>query len=624
MPSSLRAAVTPVPPERLGWLILIPLACMVLGQALLAYHGVLPVLDGGLVDTDAYMRLNRVLHLYETGNWFDPSYPRINPPDGHVQHWTRALDALLLAGAWLLEPLLGFQAALHLWGILISPVCLALSILALNWATAPVLQRHARLIACLLLLLQPSVLAYSSLGRPDHHSLLLLLFILMIGLTGRFLLHEATRTTALAAGAVAALGLWISTEALIVLASTLAALGLYWLAGDRAMATHAREFTGWTTVLLALALLLERGFGWTGPVEIDRLSVVHVVPVGLIALFWSTIVALEQRTAATFLRRSFWAVSGGLVVAALILILCPELRGGPLGEVDPLYRKLRLQRIAEIQPLIAWHELAAGDFGVLARRLLRTIGIALPALPFLVLLLLDRADRHRRFWVGLALPLALFLPLAAYQIRWSSYAQILLIIPYSALIGLAIAWIAKMDLADSWRPVLRTLLVTVALLWPFVAAAELPKKQIETAHQVCPLTELGGVLAVLGDGAPGTVLALADYGPALLYRTPHNVLSIPNHRPQPGFTTTYRTLSATDERIARAHLVESSVDWILLCPSAAERRFFGTEASLYRRLVNGAPPSWLQPIDLPEHIREQALLYAVRPEPVPAPRSSDG
>lgn len=132
------------------------------------------------------------------------------------------------------------------------------------------------------------------------------------------------------------------------------------------------------------------------------------------------------------------------------------------------------------------------------------------------------------------------------------------------------------------------------------------------------------MLAVLGDGVPGTVLALADYGPALLYRTPHNVLSIPNHRPQPGFTTTYRTLSAADERIARAHLVESSVDWILLCPSAAERRFFDTENSLYRQLIDGTPPSWLDPIDLPEAIREQALLYAVRLEPVAAPPDNDG
>ena len=31
---------------------------------------------------------------------------------------------------------------------------------------------------------------------------------------------------------------------------------------------------------------------------------------------------------------------------------------------------------------------------------------------------------------------------------------------------------------------------------------------------------------------------MADYGPEILYRTGLGVLSIPNHRPQPGFAAT--------------------------------------------------------------------------------------
>src|SRR5688572_19676258 len=164
----------------LGWLVAIPLGCLVLGQLALALSGAVPVLDGALGDTDAYMRLSRVLELHESGNWFDSRFPRINPPDGHVQHWTRALDALLLAGAWALQPFLGFERALHVWGVLISPVSLALTMVALAWAAQPILSREARMLACLALLLQPAVLAYASLGRPDHHALLLLLFTTLL------------------------------------------------------------------------------------------------------------------------------------------------------------------------------------------------------------------------------------------------------------------------------------------------------------------------------------------------------------------------------------------------------------------------------------------------------------
>ena len=50
--------------------------------------------------------------------------PRVNPPDGHLQHWTRPIDALLLAGAWLLEPVLGFRQGLYLVAVLSSPLAL--------------------------------------------------------------------------------------------------------------------------------------------------------------------------------------------------------------------------------------------------------------------------------------------------------------------------------------------------------------------------------------------------------------------------------------------------------------------------------------------------------------------
>lgn len=179
--------------DSLGWLLLIPLGCLVLGQAILAWSGILPTLEGGLSDPDSYMRLNRILHLHDSGNWLDATYPRINSPEGHVQHWTRALDAMLLAGAWLLQPFLGFHTGLHFSGVLFSPICLALTVLALNWASAPFLARDARLIACLLLLLQPTVVAYSSLGRADHHALLLLLFVLLLGATARLLLGSVER-----------------------------------------------------------------------------------------------------------------------------------------------------------------------------------------------------------------------------------------------------------------------------------------------------------------------------------------------------------------------------------------------------------------------------------------------
>ena len=278
----------------LGWLILIPLGCLVLGQAVLALGGVLPVLDGALVDSDAYMRLSRVLQLHDSGSWFDPRFPRINPPDGHVQHWTRPLDALLLAGAWLLEPLLGFARALHLWGVLISPALLALAVVATAWAAAPALDRDSRLLACLVLLTQPTVLAYTSVGRPDHHSLLLLLAVILIGLTARLAAAPHDRRAALFAGVIAGLGIWVSSEAMIFVAVSLATLGLFWLAGTPGMVAANRTYLVTAAAALGTALLLERGPAELFALESDRLSIVHVVLFMLLAGFWVTIGAAER------------------------------------------------------------------------------------------------------------------------------------------------------------------------------------------------------------------------------------------------------------------------------------------------------------------------------------------
>jgi hypothetical protein len=628
-------------PDRspLGWLILLPLGCLVLGQLLLVTTGIIPVLDGVLVDPDGYMRLNRVLALHDGGAWFDSRYWRINPPEGHVQHWTRPLDVLLLAGGWLLEPLLGFRQGLHLWGVLFSPVCLALGVLALAWAIEPVLDRDARVFACLAFLMQPTIMAYSSVGRPDHHSLLLLLFVTLLGLTFRVLIDPLDRRAAKLAGAIAALALWISLEAMTFVGCSMAVLGLYWLLGDGGLARQNRNYLATLTITLAAALLIERGPSQLLAVENDRLSILHLTLFGLITLFWLLAARVgrshsvwTERVArlAAHRRQPFAryepprpssagiagrAVFAGAAVASVglaMLILFPELGRGPLGEVDPLYDEIRLQRIVEIQPLVSLEQLAAGRLGEIANRVIQVVGIAFVAVPFLVVLLRRPGLPGHRVWVTFALALAMFLPLAAYQVRWSSYAQVLLVPPYSAFVAWLLLRVAE-HLPPSRLQLVRPLIIVAALFWPLGLAQLMPQREIVTANEMCPIDRASPLLDRMEP--PGTILALADYGPELLYRTRHGVLSIPNHRPQPGFNAAYQALTATDPQAARAGLVRYGVDWILLCPSIVEEAHFiegrEGEATLYRSLVDGTAPPWLRPVALGEGLRDSMRLFAL-------------
>ncbi len=181
-------------------------------QGGLVVSNALPVLDGQLLGTDAYMRLVLVTQLYEKGAWFDGGVARSNAPYGEVLHWTRPLDVLLLAGAWALKPFFGFKGGLYWSGALVSPILWALTCLAFAWASAPFFARDRRPLAMIAFVVQPGVIAYSLAGRADHHMLILLIFVVSLGLTARLLLRPYRAGLAIAAGAAAGLGIWVSVE----------------------------------------------------------------------------------------------------------------------------------------------------------------------------------------------------------------------------------------------------------------------------------------------------------------------------------------------------------------------------------------------------------------------------
>ena len=160
-----------------------------------------PALDGVLSDTDAYMRLVRVTQLFETGDWFDQTIARSNAPEGSVMHWTRPMDVLLLAGAWGLSPWFAFDQGLLWWAVFVSPVLHLAMVIALVWATAPLLDPWRRCLLVLAVLTQPPLTTAGIVGHTDHHMLIILSFVVAIGLYLRLLLRPFTVLPAVAAGA---------------------------------------------------------------------------------------------------------------------------------------------------------------------------------------------------------------------------------------------------------------------------------------------------------------------------------------------------------------------------------------------------------------------------------------
>lgn len=596
---------------------------MLIIQAGLVFKGNAPVLNGVLIDPDGYMRLARVEYLWQGGAWFDPGFPRINPPEGLALHWTRPLDVLLLAGALLASPFLGFKAGLYWWGVTLGPVLQAAAIVAMVWAAAPLLRRPWLCLLAFLFATQPAVFAMFAVGRPDHHGLQILLLILLIGLTLRLLFDPGRPRDALWAGLVSALALWISVESILAVALSVAALGLSWLMGEprmlRILVRHA------ATVCLATAaiLFIERGAGAPFDSEIDRISAGHLTVFLINLAFWLSMRLLERRGllgrgAAV---RGAAAALGGIAALMLLWFAQPGLFANPMANGDTLYMAKHMANIEELQPVVNLSASRDGSWYEIAAKPILWLGIALPAIPWLVYRWLASAGRERLAWAFIALGAGLFMPLAARQLRWAFYPEIFLLFPYAALAGAAVDRIAKRA-PEQVIGVLRPVIVAALCVWFYVPSAVSdsgpPRSEAIRSASACPLRSLAHVLndpAGLG-ASPKTVLALIDFGPELLYRTPHSVLAIPNHRYQRGFAAGYRVMTAIDFVEAERGLRAAAIGLVLICPDSAERWFYDTEGSartLYEALRDDDPPAYLRPLPLPAPLDEQFKLFAVRP-----------
>lgn len=108
---------------------------------------------------------------------------------------------------------------------------------------------------------------------------------------------------------------------------------------------------------------------------------------------------------------------------------------------------------------------------------------------------------------------------------------------------------------------------------------------------------VAGARAIESPSDDETVMAFVDAGPELVVRTSLSVLSMPNHRPQPGFMSTWDAMTTTRTDVARTILDREGVDLVVVCDAASRRAFYGDGAdTLHTRLATGDAPSWLDEV----------------------------
>ena len=232
-----------------------PILLVIAAQVLNHARDGMVALEGKFIGLDGYTHLLRAKQFVETGDWFDHSIHRGNPPDGDTLYWPRPFDAVLLVGAAAFSPFTDFDTAMHLWGVFVSPVLHLLSLLVLLWAVRPLFDDRGLVYLGVLFAFQLFIVHIASIARPDHHGLLALLFVWLLGAGLRLVSSEATAKAALIAALPAIFSLWISLESLVAIAAMFLALGIGWIGGRANFALK--------TAVFALALTL--GFALTLP-----------------------------------------------------------------------------------------------------------------------------------------------------------------------------------------------------------------------------------------------------------------------------------------------------------------------------------------------------------------------
>lgn len=586
-----------------------------------AFKNGVVIRDHGLGDTDSYMRVLRIMDLYNGGGWYDTVTPRLGAPEGLSLHWTRPVDILILLPA-LLAHLFGapVDRAVYWIGAGFSTACHILACFAAAWAAKPLWGSPGHRFAALILLTNAAAFGYGMFGRPDHHTLLLLLTALMLGAMIRAALSgipvAEQRRWAAIGGLLAGFGVWISPEMMVPIVPVIATLGLFWLdaPSDLKRTPDANGIRDWAALGAAFSLAMAAVILISIPVEhppslwltpeYDKVSIPYLV----LPLLWAAVFLLAQRVTGGALLRSL--AGGGLALLGLgaLLLLYPDLLLGPLN-VDPRLKTDFLDTVNEMQPL--WPTRLER-----VRSFLPLVGQSVTAIVLLPFAF--RAWKNGKRWSALLLTMAFGFMLIGAMLHARLGVELA---PTAAIICAGFFFIAEKKMVGRSR-LLRTPVLVLVAVWltcgPLFSVQLLPPVA-EGAG--CPTPKLAEWLNSARPGkSPGegqSPIIMTDdisYAPELAFRTPYRFVAGPYHRnPQAIFDTADAMRDQVDGyATARAILEKRQVSLVIRCIDVVVPRLYTPDAfNFYADLGRAHVPGWLTRITLPPDLSPHYRIYEV-------------
>ena len=571
-------------------------------------------------DTDSYSRVMQVLQLHKSGEWYNHTVDYFNAPYGMEMHWSRAFDIPLYLGAWIGEWFNNdFQTALELWGALLSgPLLLTLLLVVLLRFTSAQFTTTLGwlLLLGLLLLMQPAVQSVFRLGFIDHHGLLILLQLTAMTLLLDWVRPQPQwRSHAGLLGFVIGCSLWITIESLILLLlPVILLIGLLWIWHPQQWLNRLYNISISLSMMLVIALLLERPPSEWTEIEYDRLSIVHLLLATSLAVGASLLIQMERRLNLDHpWKRLATSLLVLIPIALLFFWLFPGLSGHPQLQLGPLVTRVLDGQPGE-QPYLTIY-----PQGSQLINWLRDLGPLLLILPFLGLQIRqqDHTQQQRAFiQLGFIVLMLFFL---LFKTRAIGYLQVVMLLSWIDALMAVRLWLrarAPMHYRYLWIPVFVLLSLGHHVPFQRVAQAQI-ETQISHTSPSCSDSDLTHTLALLTENYPNrTLLAPLWNGPVLAYRSGATVIGSPYHRNisgiEDGFTLLWSDPHRPDiKKLAR----ERKVGYIFVCRRYLDQNQNQIEAApsaLISRLANNNPPAWLEPVQLSADLMQKMVLFRSR------------
>lgn len=554
-------------------------------------YGDVGILDG-FVGPDSYLRMVRVGELHTNFDWYDSIIERLAPPHGMDIHWTRPHDVLILSLAALAAPFAGWETGLYLAGMMISPLLLLATAIALYWTTSGLFRPQYWLFSSAALFLLPTVRSYGVIGRPDHHLLLLFATVIMVGLALRSYTSTEPGRRALWLGASLGFGLWLSVELLFMFIGVAGFLALLWVWSPEERIRQNIDLSLAMLGMVFLAVIIESPPGhWLSP-AFDKISIVHVGVTALFAGYWMFVSAIQRAGKLPQTVAGRLAIGGvAIFVFSLVMeLVFPGFFRGPMGQVHPDTLAL-FENVTEMRSMFHYSPETLLSF-------LGDFMMPLIAIVYGVFQIRQPRDAMRqKGFLGIFILLVFTTILSAIHLRFSIYMQGMALILITHLLDRIFRsyqdWhFGRLNgLAAGITAILLLFGGTLAgsFLRPYVAP-----NPVQLAGAVCVASLVASELDEWSS-EPRTILALVDHGPELLYRTAHSFVAAPYHRSGQAIVDHREIMRARDDRLALDLLLQYQVDAILICPQEIEIEYFGGNqpGTLYYRIVSGDRPDWL-------------------------------